>query len=87
MGLPRLRKFHLFAIAACVPCCLPLIVPLAVILGGGASAWVAGATWLAVGLLGVGMVFAAGTWARRRSRSRRPHRPVPLPLFEEWRKS
>lgn len=76
--MSRTRK-ALMLVAACIPCCLPLIIALAAALAGGGVVALFGG--LAAGVL---VALAAGllvlAWRRRRTS---PH-VQPLPLYEEW---
>lgn len=80
--LPPSRRIHLLAVAACVPCCLPLLIPVLAAAGGGLSAWSIGSDWSAGLVIAVAAFAAAFVW-----RSRRRQKPVgsmPLPLVDEW---
>lgn len=83
--LPRLSKVHLLALAACIPCCLPLLIPAMAAVAGGLSAWSLGSAWYG-GLAMAIVAFAAAFVLLRRRTHHRPQAagPVPLPLVDEW---
>lgn len=87
---PRPRKVHLLAIAACVPCCLPLLIPAVAALAalaGGFSAWSIGYSWYAAVAVAVAGFFVAFVLLRRRSHDPDPQSGhVSLPLVDEWRR-
>ncbi len=85
--LPRPRRLHLLAVAACVPCCLPLLIPVLAAAGGGFSAWSIGSDWSAALVIAFAAFAAAFVWLGRRSRRRqKPVGPMPLPLVDEWKR-
>lgn len=83
--LPRLRRIHILALAACIPCCLPLLIPATAALTGGLSAWSLGSAWYAASAIAAAAFSAAFVVLRRRTHHRpQASGPVPLPLVDEW---
>lgn len=85
--LPRPRRIHLVALAACIPCCLPLLIPALAAAGGGFSAWSIGSDWSAALVIAFAAFAVAFVLLSQRSRRRqKPLGPVPLPLVDEWKR-
>jgi hypothetical protein len=81
----RPRKIHLLALVACIPCCLPLLIPVLAAVGGGLSAWSIGSAWyaiLALSAIAFGAVFVLLRW--RTHHRQQAIGPVHLPLVDEW---
>ena len=82
--LPRPRRIHLLALAACIPCCLPLLLPAVAAVAGGLSAWSIGSAWYAIVAIAVVAFAATFVLLRRRTQQQQALGPVPLPLVDEW---
>lgn len=83
--LLRLRKIHLLALVAWIPCCLPLLVPVMAAVAGGLSAWSIGSAWYAILALSAIAFYAVFVLLRWRThRRQQPIGRVHLPLVDDW---
>lgn len=74
----------MLALAACIPCCLPLLIPATAAVAGGFSAWSVDSAWYAVLAIAAAAFSAASVLLRRRHHRPQLSGPVPLPLVDEW---